>query len=77
MLNLWSVAMPLECGALQEIGPHGVDHREYNEGQWHNLSTLSLFDSKGVIQQEHVYRPVEQTVKTDVALEDEDSVLFV
>lgn len=28
----------LECGALQEIGPHGVYHREQNEGQWHRLS---------------------------------------
>lgn len=28
----------LECGALQEIGPHGVDHREQDEGQRHSRS---------------------------------------
>lgn len=50
MLNPWSVAMPLECGASQEIGPHGLDHREQNEGQWHNLSSLSLFNWIWVLQ---------------------------
>lgn len=39
----------LECGALQEIGPHGVDHREQNGGQWHNLSSVSLFNSIRVL----------------------------
>lgn len=39
----------LECGALQEIGPHGADHREQNKGQWHNLSSLSLFNSTWVL----------------------------
>lgn len=32
----------LECGALQETGPHGVDHREQHEGACSALSTLSL-----------------------------------
>lgn len=44
----------LECGALQEIGPHGVDHREQNEGQWHNLA--SLFQCE--IQMIYFFRPV-------------------
>lgn len=27
---------------LQEIGPHGEDHREHDEGQCHDLSSLFL-----------------------------------
>lgn len=39
----------LECGALQETGPHGADHREQSEGQRLSPSSLTPFYSMSLL----------------------------